>query len=228
MRVVDLSAPLGESTVMWPGDVPPSAVVVESYEREGSLSRRVTLSEHSGTHFDAPCHFSDGGASVADVPLDQLVRPLRIIDIAERAASNPDTVLTVADIAVHETAHGVIADGDAVFLRTGWDSRRHDPTAYFGQPDELHFPGFGVAAARFLVSERKVSGIGIDTLGIDAGTAPDFPVHATATLPNGVWHVENLINLQAVPVVGATVVIGVPRLVGGSGFPARVLAILPD
>jgi kynurenine formamidase len=228
MRIVDLSAPLGEATVMWPGDPAPSAIDVETYEREGSLARRVTLNEHSGTHFDAPNHFAAGAASVADVPIERLVRPLHVIDISRRAATDPDTVLTVADIEAHESAHGRIVEGAAVFLRTGWDERLEDAHAYFGDANDLHFPGFGVDGAAFLVRDRGVVGLGIDTLGIDAGNAPNFPVHATVTLPAGVWHVENLINLDAVPPVGATVVVGVPRLVGGSGFPARVIALLPD
>ena len=229
MRVIDLSAPLSEATVMWPGDPAPTATVVESYSRDGCLSKRMVLNEHSGTHFDAPSHFADGGASVADVPAEDLVRPLRIIDIAERASTDSDTVLLVADIEAHESVHGTIAAGSAVFLRTGWDAHLNDAKAYAGVSDgELSFPGFGVDAARFLVDERGVSGIGIDTLGIDAGSASDFPVHGTVTLLRGVWHVENLINLDAVPATGAWVVVGVPRVAGASGFPARVLALLPE
>ena len=115
-----------------------------------------------------------------------------------------------------------------MFLRTGWDVHRHDVDAYAGVSEGgLSFPGFGVDAARFLVDERGVSGIGIDTLGIDAGSAADFPVHGTVTLPRGIWHVENLINLDVVPAAGAWVVVGVPRVAGASGFPARVLALVP-
>ena len=90
-----------------------------------------------------------------------------------------------------------------------------------------YFPGFGVAAARLLVEERGAVGLGVDTLGIDAGRAHDFPVHRHVSLPRGVWHLENLVDLHAVPAVGAWAVVGVPRVVGASGFPARVLALVP-
>jgi kynurenine formamidase len=227
MQVVDLTAILSPATVMWPGQPPISATVTEEHGREGSYSRQVTLGEHSGTHFDAPCHFSEGAECVADVPADQLVRPLRVIDIADRAAEDPDTVLTIADITSHETEHGRISTGSAVFLRTGWDSRRADSDAYAGPGGEVRFPGFGVESARFLVIERSVAGLGIDTLSIDPGHSHDFEVHRDVSLPRGVWHVENAINLDAVPAIGAWVVVGVPRVSDASGFPARVLALVP-
>ena len=228
MRVVDLTAVLSPSTVMWPGQEPISATVTETVSGEGSYGRRVTLGEHSGTHFDAPCHFSEGGDCVADVPAGQLVTPLRVIDIAGRAAHDPDTVLAVADIASHEAEHGQITTGTAVFLRTGWDARRHDPDAYAGPGGSTRFPGFGVEAAAFLVNERGVAGLGIDTLSIDPGVSHELRVHRDVSLPRGVWHIENAINLDAVPASGAWVVVGVPRVADASGFPARVLALVPN
>lgn len=225
--VVDLTAPLSSRTVMWPGEEPPRAEVVDDHERDGSFSRRVTLGEHSGTHFDAPVHFAPGAETVADVPPDRLVVPLRVLDITGRIGDDPDGRLEPRDISAHEQEHGAIEAGCAVFLRTGWDRFRHDSGAYAGPDADLRFPGFGVAAARLLVEERGVVGLGIDTLGIDPGQAPDFPVHRHVSLPQGVWHLENLIDLHAVPATGAWAVVGVPRLVDASGFPARVLALVP-
>lgn len=225
--VVDLTASLSTGTVMWPGEDPPRAEVVDRHDRDGSFSRRVTLGEHSGTHFDAPVHFSPGAEAVADITADRLVVPLRVLDIARRVGNDPDVRLEPADVAEHEQEHGAIEAGCAVFLRTGWDRFRHDRTAYAGPDTDLRFPGFGVAAARLLVAEREVVGLGIDTLGIDPGQASDFPVHRHVSLPQGVWHLENLVDLHTVPATGAWVVVGVPRLVGASGFPARVLALVP-
>jgi len=227
-KVIDLTAVLSPTTVLWPGQDPISAITTEEIQSDGAYGRRVSLGEHSGTHFDAPCHFSEGAATVADVPAEQLVRPLRVIDISERAEQDPDAELTMADIEAHELRHGAIPEGSAVFLRTGWDSRRDDRDAYAGSGDELHFPGFGVEAAHFLVDERSIAGLGIDTLSIDPGGTNDFAVHRDVTLPRGVWHVENAINLDAVPSTGAWVVVGVPRLADASGFPARVLALVPN
>ncbi len=147
-----------------------------------------------------------------------LVRPLSVIDFSEKCVNQPDAVLEVEDLLAHEALHGTIATGAAVFLRTEWP----------GLSDTLRFPGFGVDAATFLAVERGVAGLGIDTLGIDPGCAADFPVHRDVTLPRGIWHVENLTNLAAVPPIGAWVAVGVPRIAGASGFPARVFALLPQ
>ena len=218
-RVIDLTRSLDETASLWPG-IPPMVVEsTETIDRDGSFSRRVTLDEHSGTHLDAPSHFLEGGAHVADVPADQLVGPLHVIDFTRRSQEDTDAELMPADVAEHEEAHGAIAAGSIVFLRTDW------PEAPGAQP--LRFPGFGVAAADALVG-RGVVGLGTDTLGIDPGRAADFPVHRDITLPRGVWHVENLTNLAAVPASGAWAVVGVPRMAGASGFPARVLALVSE
>ena len=220
LRVIELTRTLDDSTPLWPGIPPLRVESVETIERDGSFTRRVTLDEHSGTHFDAPSHFVDGAWSVGDVPADRLVRPLRVIDFTERTRQDRDAALSVADVIRHEETHGRIEEGSAVFLRTDWLTS--------GGQDVLRFPGFGVEAATLLVVDRGVIGLGIDTLGIDPGQVADFNVHRDVTLPRGVWHVENLTNLAAVPPSGGWVVVGVPRISGASGFPARVLALVPQ
>jgi kynurenine formamidase len=125
----------------------------------------------------------------------------------------------VQEVVAYEAEHGPVTAGSAVFLRTDWQRPVGETV--------LAFPGFGVEAARELVVERRVVGLGIDTLGIDPGSASDFPVHREVSLPHGVWHVENLTALSDVPAVGSWAVVGVPRVSGASGFPARVLALVP-
>ncbi|MFZ0324404.1 MAG: cyclase family protein [Actinomycetes bacterium] len=229
--VVDLSAPLSELTVLWPGETPIQATVLDSHDVSGSYSRRVSLPEHIGTHLDAPCHYAPGGATVSEIPVGRLVRPLVVIDISTAIGDDADAVLTTAMVEDHERRFGRVSRGCAVFLRTGWDGRRGDAAAYRGcltdDERDLHFPGFGVTAAELLVEARGVVGLGIDTLGIDAGHDLAAPVHRGVSLPRGVWHVENLVNLGEVPPTGAWVVVGVPRVVDGSGFPARVIALVP-
>ena len=154
---------------------------------------------------------------MADIPAAQLVAPLHVIDISSSAEGDRDATLSVGDVVAHEVAHGEIAAGSAVFLFTGWDRYRHDADAYMGSADEMRFPGFGVDSARLLV-DRGVVGLGIDTLSVDSGGSNDFVIHREVTLPRGVWHVENLVNLAAVPPVGATVVVGVPKIVGRLGI----------
>lgn len=222
MRVVDLTQPLGPGTHPWPGDGPFAAEVRETVAADGSYGRRVELPEHLGTHFDAPAHFVDGGATVEAVPADRLVVPVRVVDIAERCAGDPDATLTAADIAAHEAEHGALEPGSALLARTGWDRHLGDGPRYVG---DLRFPGFAADAAACAVA-RGLAGIGIDTLSVDRGGDDAYPVHRT-TLPAGLWHLEGLVGLDALPPAGATLVVGVPPVVAASGFPARVLALVP-
>jgi kynurenine formamidase len=211
---------------MWPGEAAPSAEVVETVKQDGNYARRVHLSEHSGTHVDAPNHFVEGGQAVTDLPLQTLISPAVVIDASVDINGNGDAVLELATVKAWEEKHGVIPAGCVVLLRTGWEDLYDQPQRYGAGPDGLHFPGFGVEAASYLV-ECGVVGIGIDTLGIDAGVDSDFPVHRHVTLPKQVWHIENLTNLKSLPATGALVFIGVLPLVDGSGSPARILALVP-
>lgn len=230
MYVVDLTQPLGPHTVVWPGSPAPVFEIADSYERDGSFSRVVSLSEHSGTHLDAPAHFAPGTPTVDQIPAERLVCPLAVIDVQDRAAENPDYRLRVADVEDDERRHGPIASSAAVAILTGWGGRSTDRRAYLGDDGdgELHFPGVGRDAAEWLVAERQIVGIGIDTAGIDAGADTAFEVHREVTLPRGVWHVEGLVNLDRVPARGATVFVGAIPFTGGSGAPARVLAVVLD
>ncbi len=227
LKVIDLTQPLDANTVMWPGAPAPVAETILTVAHDGFYNRKITVVEHTGTHFDAPCHMVEGGASVDQIPAERLVRPLVVIDISGEIAGNPDGVLTLDHVRSFEERHGRIPDDAAIFLRTGWEEFNLDPARYANYPGDLRFPGFGPEAARFLVEERRAAGLGTDTLGIDPGCATDFIVHRTISHPRGLWHVENLMNLRAVPPTGAWVVVGVMKLVDGSGGPCRVLALVP-
>ena len=227
LRVVDLTQPLDASTLMWPGAPAPVAETILTVAHDGFYNRRIQFMEHTGTHFDAPCHMVEGTTSVDEIPADRLVRPLAVIDIAAELDGDVDGLLSLDQVRAFEAAHGRIPDGAAVFLRTGWEEFNTDPARYMNAPGPLKFPGFGAEAAEFLVAERQVAGLGIDTLGIDSGAATDFPVHRRISHPRGVWHVEGLTNLGRLPPLGAWVVVGALKLVGGSGSPSRVLALVP-
>jgi len=227
MHVVDLTQPLSERTVMWPGAPAPVAETILTVAHDGFYNRRVTFVEHAGTHFDAPCHMVEGAPCLHEIDPATLVRPAAMIDVAAEIAGNPDGLLELAHVQAFEARHGRVPEGGVVLLRTGWEDFNTDPARYAGAPGPLRFPGYGVEATRFLVEERRVVGLGIDTLGIDSGAATDFPVHRTVSHPRGVWHLENLENLAAVPPLGAWVFVGVLKLVDGSGSPARVLALVP-
>lgn len=226
--VVDLTLPLGPDTIMWPGAPAPSADVAVTVKHDGYYARLVHLFEHSGTHVDAPNHFIEGSAAVTDLPLQTLISPAVVIDASADIAGDADGVLELQTVLNWEAVHGPIPAGSVVLLRTGWEDFYSQPDKYGAGPDGLRFPGFGAEAARYLVDERHVVGIGLDTLGIDRGVDADFPVHSHVTLPRNVWHIENLTNLRSLPPTGALVFVGVLPLVDGSGSPARILALVPS
>ncbi len=227
MRVVDLTQPLSPATVMWPGAPAPAFETILRVNPDGFYNRRVTMVEHTGTHFDAPSHMVEGAARLHEIDPATLIRPAAVIDISVDIAGDPDGLLLPAHVDAFEARNGRIPDGAIVLVRTGWEAFNTDPARYAGAPGPLRFPGYGADAARILVEERHAVGLGIDTLGIDAGVATDFPVHRGISHPRGVWHLEGLENLAALPPLGAWVFVGVLNLVEGSGSPARVLALVP-
>jgi kynurenine formamidase len=227
MRVIDLTQPYGPAMVVWPGSKPPVFTTVESHGENGCFARALHLFEHTGTHLDAPAHFVEGAETVDQISADRLICPLAVIDIESRAAADPDYALSIADIESDEALHGEVPHGAAVLVNTGWGRRAGDAAAYVAEDGKggLRFPGVGREAALWLIARRRIRGIGIDTAGIDPGADRDFTVHRHATLPNGVWHLEGLVNLDRLPARGATIFVGVLPFVGGSGAPARVIAV---
>lgn len=184
------------------------------------------VNEHTGTHIDAPLHFSENGQSVAEIPVGNLVVPLCVIDIRERAAADPDTQVTPDDIKTWIAANGAIPERACVAMNSGWDA--HVATPKFRNADaegKMHFPGFHIEAAQMLLEETSASGIAVDTLSLDLGTSPDFATHY-AWLPAGRWGIENIANLANVPASGATLVVGAPKHRGGTGGPARIFAMV--
>lgn len=226
MKVVELSHVLSPDTVMWPGCPQPEFTPGVTVAQDGFYARSISMWEHSGTHVDAPAHFVDGGQTVEDIAAERLVCPAVVLDVRQQAAADRDYAVQVADVEAWESRHGPVPAGAAVLMLSGWADRVDDAAAYAGAEADgtLHFPGFGADAARLLV-ERGVYGLGTDTLGIDSGCC-GFPVHADVSLPRGLWHLENLANLDRLPPAGATVFVGAIRVSQGSGAPARVIAVV--
>jgi len=225
-RVVDLTRPIEPGVAMWPGTPAPSFETKVTVEENGFFARLWHLWEHTGTHIDAPAHFISGGTTVEGLPLAGLVCPAVMIDVADHCAGKPDYAMTLDDVARFEAEHGQVPAGSAVLVRTGWDVLGDDRERYMGPEGDLHFPGVGEEAATVLIAERGAVGIGIDTLGIDPGVDSAFSVHRHATLVNGAWNLEGLINLDKVPPTGALLVAGALPLVGGSASLARVFALI--
>src|SRR5487761_172825 len=228
-RVVDMTYALNDHSPAWPGDKPPfTAVVVATPAKEGYFTRKFTMLEHYETHMDAPAHFPPGKETIDQIPIQKFFGPAEVIDIRDKVAKDVNYRLTAADVQAWEARHGRIPAGAIVMLRTGWASRWPDQTRYRNMDAKkvMHFPGYSVAAAKLLIS-RHVSGLCIDTLSIDYGPSAHFAVHRT-TLPAGLFHIENIANLDKLPATGAFVIAAPIKLEGGSGGPVRVFAILPN
>jgi kynurenine formamidase len=234
-RTIDLTHALNSKTLYWPTSPTSFKLDKLSYGPTPGgwfySSFAFSAPEHGGTHLDAPIHFGEGHLTVDRVPLDKLIGPAVVIDVTAKTRGDADYRLTREDVAAFEKSHGRIAAGTIVLLRTGWSTRWPDKKSYLGDdtPNDatkLHFPSYGVEAARLLIQERRVSAIGVDVASIDYGPSADFMVHRIAAAAD-VPGIENLTNLNLLPATGA-VVFAVPmKIEGGSGGPVRVIALVP-
>ncbi len=185
---------------------------------------KLTIFEHTGTHIDAPLHFTEDGTSVADLAPERLVCPLCVLDLTAKAAEDANAMVEPEDIEAWVSAHGDIPAGACVALHSGWAAKVASPE-YRNTPDgKFAFPGFSKAATDMLAG-LDVASIGVDTLSLDPGNSADFAVHFS-WLPGGRFGIENLANLDQLPAAGATVFIGAPKHAGGTGGPARVMAVV--
>jgi kynurenine formamidase len=189
------------------------------------------MSEHGGTHIDAPIHFGESRLAVDEIPLHKLIAPAVVIDARLSVTENPDYRLSRKDLERWESRYGPIQQGAVVLMWTGWGEGWPDKSRYLGSPtpsdpSTLHFPGFSKEAAEFLVKERHIDGIGIDTPSIDYGPSQDFIVHQIVNGAN-VYGLENIANLDKLPAKGAILLALPIKIRGGTGGPVRIIAILP-
>ncbi len=224
-RVVDLTHRL---TPDFPSFFGPAfeTETVRTFEKDGFNLQRISYYEHVGTHFDAPIHYSEEGNTIDEVPVEELVCPLAVIDIRAKAIKDPDYRLSLDDIAAFEHEHGTIPKGACVAMFSGWES--YIGTEKFrGEDSEgtLHFPGFHGDVAEFLIADRDVCGAVVDTMSLDYGCSTEFPFHYQ-WLPSGRYGIENVANLGALPPIGATLIGGAPKFQGCTGGPGRVIALV--
>jgi kynurenine formamidase len=240
VEVVDLTAPLRDSTPILAlpepfGNTRPFRLEeISRYDERGPAWywNNISTGEHVGTHFDAPIHWVTGrdGDDVAQVPPRRLIGPAAVLDFADRAAADPDFLLEVEHVRGWEKEHGPLPEGGWLLYRTGWD-RRSDDQADFLNADDTgpHTPGISVECARWLAAESPVIGVGVETVGTDAGAAhsfdPAFPCHSYL-LGAGKYGLTQLQNLASLPPTGAVVLAAPLPIAGGSGSPARVLALV--
>ena len=233
-RWIDLSYVYSEETLYWPTEDGFQLEELAYGETEAGYfysSYKISTAEHGGTHLDAPIHFSRGGMSAEQIPLDRLIAPAVVVDVAARAT--PDYLIGVGDLEEWERTHGRIPDGAILLLRTGWGQRWPDRLGYLGTertgPEavaELHFPGVHPEAARWITDQRNVAAVGIDTPSIDYGQSTGFEAHVII-YGSDIPGFENVANLQEIPEVGAFVVALPMKVAGGSGGPLRIVAFVP-
>jgi kynurenine formamidase len=242
VRVVDLTQPLGPGTPVI--GLPPIFAAspgvtiseISRYDERGPgwYWNTLTFGEHTGTHFDAPVHWISGkdlrDNACDTIPARQFVGPACVIDVRAEVERDPDFLLTVAALERWEAANGRVPAGAWVLLHSGW-SRRTDPAAFLNvAADGPHSPGFDAETSRVLAHDRNVLGVGVETIGTDAGQAgrfdPPFPNHATMH-GAGKFGLASLCHLDELPPTGAIVIAAPLKIVNGSGSPLRVLALVP-
>jgi kynurenine formamidase len=235
-EVVDLSHAFGPDTIFWPTSKPFSLETVSDGVTDAGYyyaANNFTSAEHGGTHLDAPVHFARGRHTVERIPLDRLIGEAVVIDVTGRSSADPDYQVSVEDLQQAERNGGTIPDGAILLVRTGFSRRWPNAAQYLGTAGRgeaavaaLHFPGIHPDAARWLVANRTIAAVGIDTASIDYGQSTQFETHRIL-FERDVPAFENLTSLDRLPARGALVVALPMKIAGGSGAPLRAIAILP-
>ena len=234
-RWIDLTHSFSESTIYWPTDT--AGFELDTLALGSTpggwfyASYAFSSAEHGGTHLDAPIHFAEGRLTTDEIPLAALIGAAAVVDVSDRA--DPDYLVSVEDLTGWEAEHGELPNGGILMLRTGWGARWNERTAYLGTaltgPEavaELHFPGLSAEAAAWLVENRGIVAVGIDTPSIDRGQSTDFRAHVILYAEN-ISGFENVANLDLLPETGSYVVALPMKIEGGSGGPLRIVAFVP-
>ncbi|MEV5411837.1 cyclase family protein [Thermopolyspora sp. NPDC052614] len=236
IEVIDLTAPLAETTpiLMLPepfgNTVPFRLQEISRYDDRGPAWywNNISTGEHTGTHFDAPIHWITGrtGDDVSQVPASKLIAPAVVLDFSAESAADPDFLLEIEHVTAWEAEHGPLPEGGWLLYRTGWDKYAHDQEEF---TNGGHTPGMSAECAAYLAERTPIAGVGVETVGTDAGAAhsfdPAFPCHSFL-LGAGKYGLTQLRNLDRLPVTGAVLIAGPLPIVGGSGSPTRVLALV--
>lgn len=200
-------------------------IPMATLEENGVEANSWKIHEHLGTHIDAPNHFIENQNSLDQIELRDLIVPVVVIDIEEKASKNSDAELTLDDIKKFEKEFGKIPEHSCVMMYSGWEKHLRD-SLFVGLDDKQvkHYPGFSNDAIKFLVNERKIAGIGVDVLSFDPGIDEEYRGHKTL-FEAGKWGVECVANLNEIPKTGATVIIGAPKVGKATGGFSRIIAV---
>jgi len=233
---VDMSYGYDESTLFWPTAKPFQLEVVSASLTPSGYyyaANNFSMAEHGGTHLDAPIHFAEGRQTADRIPLERLIGAAVVVDVAGKAAADADYQVSVGDLQAWEKDHGRVPDEAILLLRTGWGARWPDRARYLGTsatgPDsvsQLHFPGLHPDAARWIVANRKVDAVGIDTPSLDYGQSTLFESHRALYAEN-IPGLENVAALDRLPPTGAFIIALPMKITGGSGGPVRIAGVIP-
>jgi kynurenine formamidase len=228
-RVVDLSHVISPQIPLWPGDPHVVFTVVATMAKDGYYLRKFAIGEHSATHMNAPNSFIAGNTqAITSYSPQQRVVPAVVIDVRGKCAADADYQLSKQDVLDWEAKNGQIAPGSFVIMLTGWEDKWNDPTAFINQDSKgnLHFPGFAKATTMWLVSDRQIAGVGIDTHGVDPGLDTSYATNTEMAKTHKIA-IECMANLDQLPAKGATLVLAPLQLQNGSGSPMDIIALVP-
>ncbi|MEO8041107.1 MAG: cyclase family protein [Acidobacteriota bacterium] len=233
---IDLSNDFSDETIYWVTAEPFKRTTVAEGKTPGGYyysAYNFSAAEHGGTHIDAPVHFGEGKKTVDQLDLGQLISPAVKIDVSAKAANDRDYLITTDDIKNWETANGKIPEWSIILFQTGFGSKWPDKKSYLGTDQkgsdavkDLHFPGLHPDAAKWLVENRKINAVGLDTASIDYGQSTSFESHV-ALMTNNIPAFENVANLDKLPAKGFHIVALPMKIKGGSGAPLRIVAFVP-
>jgi kynurenine formamidase len=235
--LVDLTHTFDQEIPYWPGFEAMKVDTLYWYEEgkgekgHGFFAERFTHVGQYGTHCDPPAHFAQGKRTIEQIEPREMILPLVVIDCSKQAAENPDYVLSVQDVKTWEKNHGEIPESSFVAMRTDWSKRWPDPEAMANRDADgvAHYPGWSLDALKYLYEERRITASGHEPTDTDPGISTSAGSYAAEAYILGIDHyqIELLTNLEEVPATGAMVLVMFPKPKGGSGFPARVIAVLP-
>ncbi|MEX2529600.1 MAG: cyclase family protein [Gemmatimonadota bacterium] len=234
-RLVELTHSLNDETIVWPTSGPFEFEILSHGWTDGGYyysARNFAGPEHGGTHLDAPIHFAEGRWTTDEIPLSRLLGPATVVDVSERAAADPNYQVTAEDLQAWEGVHGPIPDGAFLLLFTDRSRYWNDAEAYMGTAQrgeagvtELEFPGLHPDAAQWLVDNRSISAVGLDTPSIDHGPSTEFLSHRILFEEN-IFAVENVTNLEELPAIGGVIIALPIFLEEGTGGPIRIVALV--
>jgi kynurenine formamidase len=234
---VDLTHAFEPGIPHWPGFPDEKRETLYWYEKgvgtmgHGFFAQRFSIVGQWGTHVDPPAHFAKGTRTLDQIDVKEMILPIVVIDVHEKAAENPDYTITMDDVMVWEARHGPIPSGAFVAMRTDWSKRWPDMAAMQNKDAKgiAHYPGWSLSVLKYLYEERRITASGHETTDTDPGVATSKGDYSLETyiLASNHYQIELLANLDRVPEAGALVVVAFPKPTNGSGFPARVFAILP-